>query len=101
MRVAGGDALHAAALFDVAMARPALAHAVVIDPQTLPSLHFCKVVVALEREEGLPPWRELYYVYRRLEARGEVRVLRMDDGENRFNRRSVDALHAAAEAGAS
>ncbi|WBY03142.1 DEAD/DEAH box helicase [Ramlibacter tataouinensis] len=26
----------------------------------------------LEREEGLPPWRELYYVLRRLEARGEV-----------------------------
>ncbi len=30
-----------------------------------------------------------------LEARGDVRVLRMDDGENRFHRRSVDALHAA------
>jgi ATP-dependent Lhr-like helicase len=27
----------------------------------------------LEREEGLPPWRDLHYVYRRLEARGEVR----------------------------
>lgn len=27
----------------------------------------------LEREVGLPPWRELLYVYRRLEARGEVR----------------------------
>lgn len=26
----------------------------------------------LEREAGLPPWRELFYVYRRLEARGEV-----------------------------
>ena len=26
----------------------------------------------LERESGLPPWRELFYVYRRLEARGEV-----------------------------
>jgi ATP-dependent Lhr-like helicase len=26
----------------------------------------------LEREEGLPPWRELHYVYRRLEARGEI-----------------------------
>ena len=26
----------------------------------------------LERETGLPPWRELHYVYRRLEARGEV-----------------------------
>jgi ATP-dependent Lhr-like helicase len=27
----------------------------------------------LEREDGLPPWRELFYVYRRLEARGEIR----------------------------
>ena len=26
----------------------------------------------LERENGLPPWRELFYVYRRLEARGKV-----------------------------
>lgn len=34
----------------------------------------------LEREEGLPPWRELYYVYRRLEARGEVRGGRFVSG---------------------
>ncbi|MFC3284545.1 DEAD/DEAH box helicase [Litchfieldella rifensis] len=27
----------------------------------------------LEREPALPPWRELLYVYRRLEARGEIR----------------------------
>jgi ATP-dependent Lhr-like helicase len=27
----------------------------------------------LEREDDLPPWRDLHYVYRRLEARGEVR----------------------------
>jgi ATP-dependent Lhr-like helicase len=27
----------------------------------------------LERERGLPPWRELFYVYRRMEARGEIR----------------------------
>ncbi len=26
----------------------------------------------LEREDHLPPWRELFYVYRRLEARGEI-----------------------------
>ncbi|MDB5976826.1 MAG: box helicase, partial [Nevskia sp.] len=26
----------------------------------------------LEREDGLPPWRELFYVYRRMEARGEI-----------------------------
>jgi hypothetical protein len=27
----------------------------------------------LQRESGLPPWRELVRVYRRLEARGEIR----------------------------
>ena len=27
----------------------------------------------LTREDHLPPWRELFYVYRRLEARGEIR----------------------------
>lgn len=27
----------------------------------------------LTRENGLPPWRDLLYVYRRLEARGEIR----------------------------
>ena len=26
----------------------------------------------LEREDGLPAWRDLFYVYRRLEARGEI-----------------------------
>lgn len=30
-----------------------------------------------------------------LEVDGHVRVLRLDDGENRFNRASIDALHAA------
>ena len=34
----------------------------------------------LEREEGLPPWRELYYVLRRLEARGELRGGRFVSG---------------------
>jgi ATP-dependent Lhr-like helicase len=34
----------------------------------------------LEREDGLPPWRELYYVLRRLEARGEVRGGRFVSG---------------------
>ena len=34
----------------------------------------------LEREEGLPTWRELHYVYRRLEARGEVRGGRFVSG---------------------
>lgn len=34
----------------------------------------------LEREEPLPPWRELLYVLRRMEARGEVRGGRFVDG---------------------
>jgi len=34
----------------------------------------------LEREDSLPPWRDLYYVYRRLEARGEVRGGRFVSG---------------------
>jgi ATP-dependent Lhr-like helicase len=34
----------------------------------------------LEREAGLPPWRELLYVYRRLEARGEIRGGRFVSG---------------------
>jgi ATP-dependent Lhr-like helicase len=34
----------------------------------------------LEREGHLPPWRELLYVYRRLEARGEVRGGRFVQG---------------------
>jgi ATP-dependent Lhr-like helicase len=34
----------------------------------------------LERENGLPPWRELLYVLRRLEARGEIRGGRFVQG---------------------
>ncbi|HSV84691.1 MAG TPA: DEAD/DEAH box helicase [Ramlibacter sp.] len=34
----------------------------------------------LEREDGLPPWRDLYYVLRRLEARGEIRGGRFVSG---------------------
>ena len=34
----------------------------------------------LERESGLPPWRELFYVYRRMEARGEIRGGRFISG---------------------
>ena len=30
-----------------------------------------------------------------LDRQGDVWVLRMDDGENRFHRESIDALHAA------
>ncbi|TDJ36046.1 MAG: ATP-dependent DNA helicase, partial [Gammaproteobacteria bacterium] len=34
----------------------------------------------LDRETGLPPWRELLYCYRRLEARGEIRGGRFVEG---------------------
>ena len=34
----------------------------------------------LERENNLPPWRELIYVYRRMEARGEIRGGRFVEG---------------------
>jgi ATP-dependent helicase Lhr and Lhr-like helicase len=34
----------------------------------------------IEREHNLPPWRELHYVYRRLEARGEIRGGRFVSG---------------------
>ena len=34
----------------------------------------------LERETALPPWRELLYVYRRMEARGEIRGGRFVEG---------------------
>ncbi len=34
----------------------------------------------LERENGLPPWRDLLYVFRRLEARGEIRGGRFVQG---------------------
>jgi len=34
----------------------------------------------LERESQLPPWRELLYVYRRMEARGEIRGGRFVEG---------------------
>jgi ATP-dependent Lhr-like helicase len=34
----------------------------------------------LERESALPPWRELLYVFRRLEARGEIRGGRFVQG---------------------
>ncbi|HEY5790481.1 MAG TPA: ATP-dependent DNA helicase, partial [Gammaproteobacteria bacterium] len=34
----------------------------------------------LEREQGLPAWRDLLYVYRRLEARGELRGGRFVQG---------------------
>lgn len=33
-----------------------------------------------------------------LEVRDDVRILRLDEGENRFNRKNVDAIHAALDA---
>jgi ATP-dependent helicase Lhr and Lhr-like helicase len=34
----------------------------------------------LEREQNLPPWRELLYAWRRMEARGEIRGGRFVEG---------------------
>jgi len=55
----------------------------------------------LEKEENLPPWRELHYVYRRLEARGEVRGGRFVSGfsgEQFALPEAAGALRAAANA---
>jgi len=46
----------------------------------------------LERETGLPPWRELLYVFRRLEARGEIRGGRFVDGFSGEQFASPDAV---------
>ncbi len=46
----------------------------------------------LERESGLPPWRELLYVFRRLEARGEIRGGRFVDGFGGEQFASPDAV---------
>ncbi len=46
----------------------------------------------LERETGLPPWRELLYVFRRLEARGEIRGGRFVDGFGGEQFASPDAV---------
>ena len=56
----------------------------------------------LEREDGLPPWRELHYVLRRLEARGEVRGGRFVSGfsgEQFALPEAATALRKAAPAG--
>ncbi len=53
----------------------------------------------LERESGLPPWRELFYVYRRLEARGEIRGGRFVSGfagEQFALPEAADLLHGVA-----
>jgi len=46
----------------------------------------------LERETNLPPWRELLYVFRRLEARGEIRGGRFVDGFSGEQFASPDAV---------
>ena len=51
----------------------------------------------LEREQALPPWRELLYVYRRLEARDEIRggrFVQQFAGEQFALPEAVGALHA-------
>ncbi len=53
----------------------------------------------LERESGLPPWRELFYVYRRMEARGEIRGGRFVSGfagEQFALEEAADALRSTA-----
>ena len=53
----------------------------------------------LEREDGLPPWRDLFYVYRRLEARGEVRGGRFVSGFSGEQFALPDAAAALRKAG--
>lgn len=52
---------------------------------------------ALEAENGAPPWRELLYVYRWLEARGELRGGRFVErlaGEQYAALQALDTLRA-------
>ena len=54
----------------------------------------------LERETGLPPWRDLFYVYRRMEARGEIRGGRFASGfsgEQFALPEAADMLHGIAK----
>jgi ATP-dependent Lhr-like helicase len=46
----------------------------------------------LEREDQLPPWRELFYVYRRMEARGEIRGGRFVSGFSGEQFATADAM---------
>lgn len=61
----------------------------VADDRYVPVEHIARVLLRrygvvfrklLEREDGLPAWRELLYVYRRMEARGELRGGRFVQG---------------------
>ncbi|GAB4358503.1 MAG: DEAD/DEAH box helicase [Immundisolibacter sp.] len=72
----------------------AVAHAA----QTLLQRHGVVFRAALEHENCAPPWRQLLYVYRRLEARGELRggrfVARFA-GEQFALPQAIAALHTA------
>lgn len=66
--------------------RPAMNHT---DDSYAPVEHIAKTLLArygvvfrkiLDKEEGIPSWRELIYIYRRLEARGEIRGGRFVQG---------------------
>lgn len=61
---------------DTALAEPHVEHIA----RTLLARYGVVFRKMLEREDGLPPWRDLYYVYRRLEARGEIRGGRFVSG---------------------
>ena len=60
-------------------------------PHSLLLRHGIVFRAALEAENCAPPWRELLYVYRRLEARGELRG-------GRFVERFAGEQYAAPEA---
>jgi ATP-dependent helicase Lhr and Lhr-like helicase len=55
----------------------------------------------LLREDHLPPWRELFYVYRRMEARGEIRGGRFVTGFSGEQFALPEAAGALRKAGAS
>jgi ATP-dependent Lhr-like helicase len=76
---------------DAAARDGAVAHAA----QTLLQRHGVVFRAALDDETCAPPWRELLYVYRRLEARGELRGGRFVErfaGEQFALPEAVDAL---------
>ncbi|MDD3652365.1 MAG: hypothetical protein PHC73_12890, partial [Immundisolibacter sp.] len=78
---------------DAAARDAAVAHAA----QVLLDRHGVVFRAALEDENCAPPWRELLYVYRRLEARGELRGGRFVErfaGEQFALPQAVDALRA-------
>ncbi len=61
---------------DGALAEPSIEHAA----RMLLRRYGVVFRAMLAREQYLPPWRSLHYVYRRLEARGEIRGGRFVDG---------------------